>query len=166
MSAHMDERIAPLEADYKLVIALLAIANAMGPHVPRTSDRNGCRVADRTSNTTPPRVYILPLHDTNILPPYITHTFTLYTSIVPVHDANILPLYDAHKLPLYVTHTLPPHTNIVPPHTRNSLPPHWRLSDSGQRCRVELGCDQMMTLVYLAMLLTLMGYKLFRTSKL
>jgi hypothetical protein len=42
----------------------------------------------------------------------------------------------------------------------------WRLPDSGQRFRRELGCDQMMTLLSLAMLLTLMGYKLFWTSKL
>jgi hypothetical protein len=37
----------------------------------------------------------------------------------------------------------------------------WRLLDSGQRCRRELGCDQVITLFSLAMLLTLMGYKLF-----
>jgi hypothetical protein len=41
----------------------------------------------------------------------------------------------------------------------------WRLPDSGQRCRRELGCDQMMHLFSLAMLLTLRGYILFRTSK-
>jgi hypothetical protein len=43
---------------------------------------------------------------------------------------------------------------------------NWRLPDSGKRCRRELGCDQMMHLFSLAMLLTLMGYFLFRTSKL
>jgi hypothetical protein len=42
----------------------------------------------------------------------------------------------------------------------------WRLPDSGQRCRRELGCDQMMPLFSSAMLLTLKGYVLFRTSKL
>jgi hypothetical protein len=42
----------------------------------------------------------------------------------------------------------------------------WRLPDSGQRCRRGLGCDQMMPLFSLAMLPTLKGYILFRTSKL
>jgi hypothetical protein len=45
-------------------------------------------------------------------------------------------------------------------------PPAWRLPDSVQRCRRGLGCDQMMCLFSLAMLLTLKGYILFRTSKL
>jgi hypothetical protein len=42
----------------------------------------------------------------------------------------------------------------------------WRLPDSGQRCRREQTCEQMMTLFSLAMLLTLKCYILFRTSKL
>jgi hypothetical protein len=42
----------------------------------------------------------------------------------------------------------------------------WRIPDSGQRCRRELGCDQMMHLFSLAMLLSLTGYILSRTSKL
>jgi hypothetical protein len=35
----------------------------------------------------------------------------------------------------------------------------WRIPDSGQRCRREKDCDQMITLFSLARLLTLMGYK-------
>jgi hypothetical protein len=42
----------------------------------------------------------------------------------------------------------------------------WRPPDSIQRCRRELGCDQMMILTSLIMLLAVMGYKRFKTTRL
>jgi hypothetical protein len=66
MSAYIDEHTASFETGYKLVIASLATANAMGPHLPRTSVRDGGCKTDRTSHTLPPCVtHTLPPH-TNI----------------------------------------------------------------------------------------------------
>jgi hypothetical protein len=120
MPAHMDERIASFEMGFKLVMASLATANAMGLDVPRTSVRDGCRMTD---------------HTTNILPPCATHTSPPHTNILHVHDTNILPVHDTNILPPYVTHTLTPHTKVLPvhdanilPHTANSIPPRDTIS--------------------------------------
>jgi hypothetical protein len=42
----------------------------------------------------------------------------------------------------------------------------WRLPDSGQRCITELDCDQMMTVFSLTMLLAVIGYNRFWTTRL
>jgi hypothetical protein len=73
------------------------------------------------------------VHDTNILPPCVTHTLPLHcthtvpphTNMVLPHVTKVLPVHDAVVLSPHDTHTIPPHaTNIVPPHTANSIPPH------------------------------------------
>jgi hypothetical protein len=74
MLAHLDERIASFETGFKLVMASLATASALGPAMPRTSVRDGGRMTDHTSHTLPPHTNILHVHDTNSLPPYVTHT--------------------------------------------------------------------------------------------
>jgi hypothetical protein len=74
ISANMNERFASFETGYKLVMASLATANAMGLDVLRTSVRDGGRMTDHTSLTLPPYTNVLPVHDTNIL---------------SVHDTNI-----------------------------------------------------------------------------
>jgi gag-polypeptide of LTR copia-type len=50
--------------------------------------------------------------------------------------------------------------------SRHPMRRYWRPPDSGQRCRRELGCDQILHIFSLAILLTLKGYILCRTSKL
>jgi hypothetical protein len=135
MSAHMDERITSLGTSDKLFTASLATANSMGPHVPRTSVRDGGLIIDHTSHTLPPHTNSLPVHDkyftsvchihysphTNILPVHVTNILPVHvtTCILPMHDTNILPPYDTHTLPPYVTQTIPLHTNILPVHATN-----------------------------------------------
>jgi hypothetical protein len=124
MSAHMDERIPSFETGYKLVMASLATANVMGRDVLRTSVRDDGRMTDHTSHKLPSHTNILPVLDTNVLPP-CTHTLPPHTNMVPPHATKVLPVHDANILPPHDTHTLPPHTtNIVPPQAANILPPH------------------------------------------
>jgi hypothetical protein len=81
-SARMDERIASLEADYKLAITSLATANAMGPYglAPRFK---GISQAVHTTN-------ILPTHDTHTLPPHTSKTYLHRPQILYVNRPQIL----------------------------------------------------------------------------
>jgi hypothetical protein len=90
MSARMDERTSSFETGYKLFMASLVTANAMSPHGPRTSVRDGGRMTYHTSRT---------------LPPCVKHTLPPHTNILHVHDTNILPVHDTNILPLCFTHT-------------------------------------------------------------
>jgi hypothetical protein len=89
-SARLDERIASLEADYKLAITSLATANAMSPYglAPRFK---GISQAVHTTN-------ILPTHDTHTLPPHTSKTYLHRPQILYVNRPQILYLRRSQKL--------------------------------------------------------------------